>query len=61
MYWPAVRYAKKAHPSSVVVATLVPLGPVAVTGTTYAQPAVTQANCAASNAGVTGAAYGVSW
>jgi hypothetical protein len=31
------------------------------TGTTYAQPAVTQANCASSNAGVTGATYGTSW
>jgi type IV pilus assembly protein PilA len=30
-------------------------------GTTYAQPAVTQANCASSNAGVTGATYGSSW
>jgi type IV pilus assembly protein PilA len=30
-------------------------------GTTYAQPAVTQANCASSNAGVTGATYGTSW
>jgi len=30
-------------------------------GTTYAQPAVTQANCAGSNAGVTGATYGISW
>jgi type IV pilus assembly protein PilA len=30
-------------------------------GTTYATPAVTQANCVANNAGVTGAAYGASW
>ena len=30
-------------------------------GTTYAQPAVTQANCASNNAGVTTAAYGTSW
>jgi type IV pilus assembly protein PilA len=33
----------------------------AILGTKYAQPPVTQPNCAASNAGVTGAVYGTSW
>jgi type IV pilus assembly protein PilA len=33
----------------------------AIQGTKYAQPAVTQPNCAASNAGVTGAVYGTAW
>jgi type IV pilus assembly protein PilA len=33
----------------------------AIQGTRYSQPAVTQPNCAASNAGVTGAVYSTSW
>jgi type IV pilus assembly protein PilA len=32
-----------------------------INGTMYAQPAVAQANCAGSNAGVTGAVYATSW
>jgi type IV pilus assembly protein PilA len=32
-----------------------------INGTQFAQPAVTQANCAGSNAGVTGAVYATTW